>query len=124
MIKLTSLISNISLNNSPQLPPNSNTPTSQGSRPELANLAKIYTNKVKYSDENISFAFKLMTFHDICTRLDVSQETLLKAFPTMPTGLALDYYYSNSKISITATFDEICELINIYFERAEYMKSV
>ncbi len=38
---------------------------------ELANLAKLYTNEAKYSDENDSFSFKLTIFHDMCDRADV-----------------------------------------------------
>jgi hypothetical protein len=32
---------------------------------ELANLAKLYTNKVKYSNENNNFNFKLTIFTDL-----------------------------------------------------------
>jgi len=33
---------------------------------ELANLAKLYTNKTKYSSENDNFDFKLTIFIDLC----------------------------------------------------------
>ena len=42
----------------------------------------------------------------------------------MLTDLALDYYYSNTSISTAATFDKVCELIQTYFEGAEYKRSV
>ena len=32
---------------------------------ELANLAKLYTDKSKYSDENNNFDFKLIIFTDL-----------------------------------------------------------
>jgi hypothetical protein len=38
---------------------------------ELANLAKFYTNKAKYNDENDSFSFKLTIFHDMCDCVNV-----------------------------------------------------
>jgi len=33
---------------------------------ELANLAKLYIDKSKYSDENNNFDFKLIIFIDLC----------------------------------------------------------
>ena len=124
IVKLTSSVSNVSTNNPLRPALNSNTPSSQGYGRELANLAKMYTDKAKYNGENDSFAFKLTIFRDICARADVLQEILLKAFSTMLTSLALDYYYSNTSISIVATFDKVCESIGIYFEGAEYKRSV
>lgn len=79
----------------------------------------MYINNAKYSSKNDSFIFKLMIFHDICARINVSQEILLKVFFTILTGLVLDYYYSNISISIAVTFDKMCELITIYFEEAK-----
>ena len=109
--KHTSLVSNVSTNNPLQLPSNNNIPSSQRYGRELANLAKIFIDKAKYSGENNSFSFKLTIFHDICPKANVPQEILLKAFPTMLTSLGLDYYYLNTNISATATFDKVCELI-------------
>lgn len=124
IIKLTSLISNILINNPPPAISNSQIPASQGYGRELANLAKIYTDEAKYSDKNNSFSFKLIIFHDICARANVPQEILLKTFPIMLTGLTLDYYYLNTSISTIGTFDKICNLIQTYFEGAKYRRSV
>jgi hypothetical protein len=33
---------------------------------ELANLAKLYTNELKYSSKNDNFNFKLTIFTDLC----------------------------------------------------------
>jgi hypothetical protein len=33
---------------------------------ELANLVKLYTNKLKYSSKNNNFNFKLTIFIDLC----------------------------------------------------------
>ena len=118
------MVSNISINNLLQLLPNSNTPSNQGYGQKLANLVKIYTDEAKYNSNNNSFLFKLTIFHDICARVDISQDILLKTFSTILTGLILDYYYSNISISIAATFEEVCDSIQTYFERAEYKKSV
>ena len=38
---------------------------------ELANLAKLYTNKSKYSGENDNFNFKLTIFMDLCQKADI-----------------------------------------------------
>jgi hypothetical protein len=91
---------------------------------ELANLAKLYTNEAKYSDENDSFSFKLTIFHDMCDRADVLQSAKLKAFSTMLKDLTLDYYYSNMSIDILIIFDEVCFSMKNYFEDAEYRRSI
>jgi hypothetical protein len=91
---------------------------------ELANLAKLYTNEAKYSDENDSFSFKLTIFHDMCDRADVLQSAKLKAFSTMLKGLTLDYYYSNMSTGTLITFDEVCFSMRNYFEDAEYRRSI
>jgi hypothetical protein len=78
---------------------------------ELANLAKLYTNEVKYSDENDSLISKLTIFHDMCDRVDVLQSAKLKAFFIMLKDLIFDYYYFNMfimSIIIFIIFDEIC----------------
>jgi hypothetical protein len=38
---------------------------------ELANLAKLYTDKSKYSSENDNFDFKLTIFIDFCQKADI-----------------------------------------------------
>jgi hypothetical protein len=91
---------------------------------ELANLAKLYTNEAKYSDENNSFFFKLTIFHDMCDRVDVSQSAKLKAFSTMLKDLILDYYYSNIYIDIFIIFDEVCFSMKNYFEDVEYRQDI
>jgi hypothetical protein len=93
---------------------------------ELANLAKLYTNEAKYSDENDSCSFKLTIFHDMCDRADVSQSAKLKAFSSMLKDLTLDFYYSNMFIStiIVITFNEVCFSMRNYFEDVEYRRSI
>jgi hypothetical protein len=92
---------------------------------ELVNLAKLYTDKAKYSEKNDNFSFKLIMFNDMCDRIDVSSEAKLKALLTMLKKLALNYYYSNvinDKTSLT--FDDVCVSIMSYFEDAEYKRSI
>jgi hypothetical protein len=91
---------------------------------KLVNLAKLYTDETKYSDENDSFSFKLTIFHDMCDRADVSQSAKLKAFSTMLKGLTLDYYYSNMSTDVFIIFDEVCFSMRNYFEGAEYRRSI
>ena len=38
---------------------------------ELANLAKLYTDKLKYSSKNDNFNFKLTIFTDLCQKADI-----------------------------------------------------
>jgi hypothetical protein len=91
---------------------------------ELANLAKLYTDEAKYSDENDSFSFKLTIFHDMCERADISQSTKLKAFLTMLKDLILDYYYSNMSTDNLIIFDEVCFSMRNYFEDVEYRRDI
>ncbi len=42
----------------------------------------------------------------------------------MLTDLTLDYYYSNTNISITAIFEEIYISIQTYFEGVEYKRKI
>jgi hypothetical protein len=91
---------------------------------ELANLAKLYTNEAKYSDENDSFSFKLTIFHDMCDRANVLQSAKLKAFFIMLKDLTLDYYYSNMSTDIFIIFDEVCFSMRNYFENAEYRRDI
>ncbi len=92
---------------------------------ELINLAKLYTDEVKYNEKNDNFSFKLIMFNDMCDRVDVSSQVKLKAFLIMFKRLALNYYYSNlSNSKASLTFDEVCVSIMNYFEDAEYKRNI
>lgn len=69
---------------------------------KLSNFVKIYSDNAKYSGYNNNFIFKLMIFHDICFKADISPKTKMKAFSIMFQGLTLDYYYLNINISAIA----------------------
>lgn len=98
--------------------------TSIGHSRELLNLAKININEVKYSGCNNSFTFKLATFHDICSRVNISPKPKMKVFSTMLKSLALNYYYSNITISDAINFDQVSNSIRNYFERVKYKQSI
>jgi hypothetical protein len=55
----------------------------------------MYNDKSKYSGLNDNFDYKLDIFHDLCTRDGVPETAKAKAYLTMLTSLALDYYYTN-----------------------------
>ena len=78
---------------------------------ELANLAKMYTDKAKYIGENNSFTIRLTIFHDICAREDEPQEIKLNLFSIILTGQALDCCYSNISISNSIALDVVCDSI-------------
>ena len=69
--------------------------TVQASSKLILEVAKIYTEEQKYDGVNGSFDLKLAIFLDICQRVDLPASCLLRAFPTMLKGLALDHFYSN-----------------------------
>jgi hypothetical protein len=77
-----------------------------------------------YTEENDNFQFKLTIFTNICQQADIPHEAALKAFPIMLKGLALDYYYSNFRSWWNATFEQVCSLMESYFEGAEYKRGV
>lgn len=88
---------------------------------ELSNLAKFYTDDIKYNSCNNSFTFKLAIFYNICVRANVLHEAKMKVFSTMLKGLALDYYYLNiSTNTVTMNFDQVCISIRNYFKGAKY----
>ncbi|SLM35276.1 hypothetical protein LPUS_04445 [Lasallia pustulata] len=64
---------------------------------ELMAIIKSYTNNNhKYSGEATdSFNYKFTIFVNHCKRAKVSPDALLKAFPIMLTGIALEFYYIN-----------------------------
>lgn len=74
--------------------------------------------------EITSFLFKLTIVYDIYAKANIPQKILLKVFLIILTILALNYYYLNIRISISAIFDKVCELIEISFKRAKYKKNI
>ena len=85
----------------------------------------MYSDETKYSDENDSWNFKLIIFHDMCAKAKMPESAKLMAFSIMFKSFALNYYYSNVNIrSLALNFVQTCVLINVYFENAEYKRNV
>ena len=61
----------------------------------LFNLAKMYSDETKYSDENNSWNFKFIIFHDMCARAEVFETVKLMTFSIIFKNLTLNYYYFN-----------------------------
>ena len=92
---------------------------------EIEKMIKMYIDEVKYNDENDSFSFKLIMFHDICRRAELSLEIKIDAFFIMLKDLTLDYYYAHFAISSDrAIFDDVCFVMKSYFENAEHKRNV
>ena len=88
---------------------------------ELANLAKLYTDKSKYSNKNDNFDFKLTIFTDLCQKADIPKQEFSQAYSTILHSLALDYYYTNLKSNpLGAPFDKLYEAIYNYFKGLKY----
>ena len=81
-------------------------------------MAKIYTQDMKYNGTNGSFDHKLTIFEDVYQYVDLPQEDLMRAFPTMLKGLAQDHYY-NTQLS-KHTYVDACSRIRNFFEGPEY----
>jgi hypothetical protein len=89
-------------------------PQSSSAGKLIGEVAKIYTEEQKYDGTNGSFDHKLAIFHDICQRVDLPQEALMRAFPTMLKGLAQDHFYNNQLSQ--RTYEEACTNIRSFFE--------
>ena len=72
----------------------------------------------KWDGGNSSFDQKLTIFYDICERVELPKEAIMKAFPIMLKGLALDYFYNNhmSKDS----FDYVSTYLHGFFKGPGY----
>ena len=83
-------------------------------------MAKIYTEEQKYNGINGSFNLKLAIFLNICQRVDLPASCLLRAFPTMLKGLALDHFYNNQLSGLT--YEEACSSTRNFFEGPGYQR--
>jgi hypothetical protein len=80
----------------------------------IGEVAKIYTKKQKYNGSNSNFDHKLTIFLDICQRIELPQEALIRAFPTILKGLAQDHFYSNQLSQ--HIYKEACINIRSFFK--------
>src|SRR6202035_1516640 len=84
---------------------------------ELANLAKLYTNKSKYSSKNDNFDFKLTIFTDLYQKADISKQKFSQAYLTILRGLALNHYYPNLKSNpFSVPFNKLYKATYNYFK--------
>jgi len=84
----------------------------------IREVAKIYTEAQKYNGTNSSFDQKLAIFLDICQRIELPEEALVRAFPTILKGLAQDHFYNNQLSQ--RTYKEACTNICSFFEGPGY----
>ena len=62
----------------------------------ISEVVKQYTDDEKYNGTTGgSFDYKLSIFLDICQRVELPRESVIKAFPIMLKGLALQYFHNN-----------------------------
>ena len=56
---------------------------------------KIYTDESKYTGQDNNSDFKLVIFHNLCSRAGAPKEAKVRPYHTMLSNLALDHYYTN-----------------------------
>ena len=84
---------------------------------EIANLAKMYTDQLRYGAEGDSFSYKLRIFYDMCNRADVPQEAYLKAFLTMLKGLPLNQFFNSmASKAYSNSFQDTIKHMSSFFE--------
>ena len=92
---------------------------------ELANLAKLYINKSKYSGENDNFDFKLTIFIDLYYKANILKQEFSQAYSTILRGLALNHYYTNLKSKpLSVSFNKLYKAIYNYFKGLEYKRNI
>ena len=88
---------------------------------EITNLAKLYTDEVKYSGEQDNFDFKFEIFQNYCLRAGVPKQAYIIAIPSMLRGLALKYYFTHLK---DLNLENVCIGLKSYFEGDEYKRDI
>ena len=85
----------------------------------------MYSDETKYNDENDSWNFKFIIFHDMCAKAEMLETAKLMTFSMMFKNLVLNYYHFNVTVWRSAlNFVQTCVSINSYFENAEYKRNV
>jgi len=92
---------------------------SPGTERKIANLAKLYTDSIKYSGKPYDILdMKLQAFYDLCTKIGLGQRLYHLAFSLMLKDKALDFYYDK----ITGRSYDFIQMINVtrvHFETEE-----
>ena len=91
----------------------------------LANLTKMYTEKMQYGGENDNFDFKLTIFHNLCKRAGIPLNHRNEAYPAMLRDLALEHFFINlNNNSVMPPLEELCDKTRNYFEGPVYCRSI
>jgi hypothetical protein len=64
----------------------------------ISEVARMLTDDMKYSGngEDEALDHKMRIFYDVCNRVSLPRELLMKAFPALLKGIALDHFYSHA----------------------------
>ena len=82
----------------------------------------MYINEKKYDESLIeSLSYKFTIFMNLCTKVEIPQQTIQTAFSIMLKSMTLEYYYSNCQgIGLTILFDRFQE----HFEGEEHRRNM
>jgi hypothetical protein len=80
-------------------------------------ISKIYTNDLKYNGIG-SLDRKLEIFIDICKKIGLLSEKIMRAFPIILKKLALDQYYGH-KLG-DRTYAQTCKYLRGFFEGEQF----
>ncbi|RKF84084.1 hypothetical protein GcM3_002017 [Golovinomyces cichoracearum] len=79
----------------------------------LTNLAKLYSEPMKYTEEQDSFKYKVEVFEEKCSHAEINDDQgKAKAFSTMLTGDSLSYFYT---LPLCNSFAAICSAMTNHF---------
>jgi len=87
----------------------------------VGEVAKMYTDGIKYDGHNSNFANKRTVFEDVCRRADLLLKQYIRAFPIILKGLAQDFYYNN-RLSDHSFVDSYKKL-RTFFEPLKYLRT-
>ena len=88
---------------------------------ELANLAKLYTDEIKYTSVGDSFDYKFKIFLDHCKQAGIPRDSLISAMSMILKGQALDYFFTcKFRSQGNWSIEEIGIAIKAYFEGPEH----
>ena len=92
---------------------------------KLSIIIKLYTNEKKYNKINDNFVFKINVFQNICNWTMLFVKTRLLTFLIMFKKIILNYYYNHIiNMNYIFNYDQICNMIVIYFEKIEYKRII
>ena len=88
---------------------------------ELANLAKLYTDEIKYTGISDSFDYKFKIFLDHYKQARIPRDSLISTMSIMLKGQALDYFFTYKfRSQDNWSIEEIGIAIKAYFEGPEH----